>query len=278
MRNGKSLTTASLIIALVTALMTLIGPSRHALAAGHRFLTLSDMGDFGIAESANNNAISGATYKHGILLVGNNAYVTLFPHKFPGYAAFTTAVGVDDGSVNNHPGKVTLLVTVDGKLVKTITKSYGQAATVLTVPFGQASQIKLTLHSKQKKQMYMLLGNPAVRTIMPKAGGSGSGTGSGAGSGTGSGPAVGSGTTTLRLSAASVAAGSQETALITTAANTMFTLVITYPGGTQQVLGPKKASADGHFAYSWVVPSGMAGPAHVVVVGNGVAQATFTIQ
>ncbi|MGH2347042.1 MAG: NPCBM/NEW2 domain-containing protein [Chloroflexota bacterium] len=275
MSTGKSITTASLIIALILALTILIDPSRHALAAGQRFLTLSDMGDFNFAEGANNNAISGATYKYGTLLAGNNAYVTLFTHKFPGYAAFTAAVGVEDGSVDNHPGTAILSVTVDGKLVKTITKSYGQAATTLTVPFGQASQIKLTLHENQKKDLYMLLGNPAVVTRVPKpvatppAFGSGSGAGNGGGVG---------GTTTLRLSAASAASGSQETALITTGANAMFTVVITYPGGTQQVLGPKKAGADGHFAYSWVVPSGVAGVARVVVVSGGVAQATFTIQ
>ena len=57
----------------------------------------------------------------------------------------------------------------------------------------------------------------------------------------------------------------------------MLTVVITYPSGSQQVLGPKKAGADGHFAYSWVVPGGMAGIVHVVVVSSSVAQATFTI-
>jgi hypothetical protein len=261
MRNGKSITTASLIIALVTALMTLIGPSRHALAAGHRFLTLSDMSDFNLAEGANNNAIAGATYKHGTLLAGNNAYVTLFTHKFSGYAAFTTAVGVEDGSVNNHPGTATLSVMVDGKLVKKITKVYGQAATTLTVPFGQASQIKLMLHQNQKQNLYLLLGNPAVLTSVPKAVATPPAFGSRSGNGNGG---VG-GATMLRLSAASVASGSQETALITTGANAPLTVVITYPGGKQQVLGPKKAGADGHFAYSWVVPS-------------GVAQATFTIK
>ncbi|HVC83273.1 MAG TPA: NPCBM/NEW2 domain-containing protein [Chloroflexota bacterium] len=265
----------SLVIALVVALTTVIGPSRHALAAGPRVLTLSDMGDFSGAEGANNNAIAGATYAKATLLGTNNAYVTLFTHHFPGYAAFTTAVGVEDGSADNHSGTATLVVTVDGKLVKTIAKVYGQAATTLTVPFGQASQIKLTLHMdpNPKKDLYMLLGNPTVLTSVPKSVAAPPAFGSGASGGNG-----GSGKTTLTLFSASVAAGSQETALITTGANAALTVVITYPGGTQQVLGPKKAGPDGHFAYSWVVPGGIAGVARVVVVSSGVAQATFTIQ
>ncbi|HVA92308.1 MAG TPA: hypothetical protein VNL71_20985 [Chloroflexota bacterium] len=268
----------SLVIALVVALTAVIGPSRHALAAGPRVLTLSDLGDFSGAEGANNNSISGETYAKATLLVGNNSYVTLFTHHFPGYAAFTTAVGVEDGSVDSHSGTATLLVTVDGRLVKTINKVYGQIATILTVPFGQASQIKLTLHvdPNPKKDLYMLLGNPTVVTSVPKsvapppAFGSGGGNGGGGNSG--------GGKTTLTLFSASVAAGSQETALITTGANASLTIVINYPNGTQQVLGPKKAGPDGHFAYSWVVPGGMAGPARVLVDSNGVAQATFTIQ
>jgi hypothetical protein len=108
----------------------------------------------------------------------------------------------------------------------------------------------------------------------PPAFGSGPGTGSG-----GSGAAAnGGGKTTLKLFSASVASGGQETALITTGPNAMLTVVITYPSGSQQVLGPKKAGADGHFAYSWVVPGGMAGIVHVVVVSGSVAQATFTIK
>ncbi|HEY8286311.1 MAG TPA: hypothetical protein VIJ28_18140 [Chloroflexota bacterium] len=156
-----------------------------------------------------------------------------------------------------------------------IAKVYGQAATMLTVPFGQASQIKLTLHENQKKQLYILLGNPTVLTSVPKPVAAPPSFGSGGNSG---GSGAGGGKTTLKLLSPSVASGSQETALITTGANAALTLVITYPDGTQQVLGPKKAGADGHFAYGWVVPGGMAGVTRVVAISSGVAQATFTIQ
>ncbi|HXT38031.1 MAG TPA: NPCBM/NEW2 domain-containing protein [Chloroflexota bacterium] len=273
LRNRKSLTPISLIITLVMALSTLLGPSRQALAAGPRVITGSDLADFNGIEGDNNGSISGATYAKGILMAGDKAFITLDTHHFPGYTAFTTAVGVGDGSVDDHPGTASVLVTVDGRLVKTITKPYGQAATILTVPFGQASQIKLTLHENQKKGLYILLGNPAVLTNVPKAAATPPAFGSGGGNGGGS----GGGKTTLTLFSASVAAGSQETALITTGANAALTVVITYPGGTQQVLGPKKAGPDGHFAYSWTVPGGIAGVARVVVVSSGVAQATFTI-
>lgn len=269
--EGKPARRISLIVALIVSLITLFSPHQHVLAAGPRVITLSDMGDESGAEGANNSAIAGATYKYGTLLAFNNAYVTLFTHKFPGYGAFTTAVGVVDGSVDAHPGTATVSVTVDGKLVKRITKAYGQAATIFTVPFGQASQIKLTLHENQPKGLYILLGNPTVVTSVAKPVATPPAIGSGSG-------VAGSARTMLKLFSASVATGGQETALITTNANASLTVVITYPGGTQQVVGPKKAGGDGHFAYSWVVPGGVAGVVRVVVVSSGVAQATFIIQ
>ena len=166
-------------------LLILFGPSLHTRAAGSSVLTVSEWSDFSGAEGANNNAVSGVT--SGCILVGNNAYVTLFTHKYPGYAAFTTAVGVEDGSVDAHPGTATVSVTVDGKLVKTIAKEYGQAATRLTIPFGQSSQIKLTLHENQPKALYVLLGNPSVLRSLPGA------------AGTGSMPVAGNGQTTSRF-------------------------------------------------------------------------------
>src|SRR3977135_2856505 len=131
---GSRTIPVALCVALVLAFTALLGPTHTTLAAGPRVLTLSDMSDFNLAEGANNNAIAGAPYKVATLLVGNNAYVTLFPHKFPGYTTFTTAVGVEDSSVDAHSGTATLSVTVDGKLVKTIAKIYGQVATTLTIP------------------------------------------------------------------------------------------------------------------------------------------------
>ena len=215
------------------------------------------------------------------LLGTSGAYVTLYTHHFPGYAAFTVAVGIEDGS-ENHPGTVTVSATIDGRVFKNITKSYGQAATQLTVPFGQASQIKISMHDNQKQTFYVLLGNPTVVTSVPKAVATPPAFGTGAGTGSGTSGTAGKGNsgakTTLKLFSPSVASGSQETALITTTPNAMLTVVITYPSGSQQVLGPKKAGADGNFAYSWMVPAGMAGIVHVVVVSSSVAQATFIIQ
>jgi hypothetical protein len=264
----------SLLFALLVSLLTLFGSHSPTLAAGPRILTLSDMSDFSGAEGANNNTIAGATYKYAILLADNHAYVTILPHAFPGYAAFTTAVGVEDGDADNHPGTATLVVTVDGRRVKTIAKVYDQAATTLTVPFGQASQIKLTLVENQPRDLYLLLGNPAVVPSIPKPIATPPSFGSSGYSGKG---AAGN-ETTLKMFSASVTAGSQETALITTGANAVLTVVIRYPGGSQQVVGPRKAGADGHFAYSWTVPRGVTGLVRVVVVSSSVVQATFTIQ
>jgi hypothetical protein len=271
--NKTRKSSIALIVALILALATLAGPSRHALAAGKRVLSLSDMSDFSGAEGANGAAIAGATYAKATLLAFNNAYVTLFTHKWPGYTAFTVAVGVEDGTADDHPGTVTVAVTVDGKPFKSITKTYGQAATQLTVPFGHASQIKLVTHENQKNGLYVLLGNAMVVTSVPKPVATPPAFGSGGNGGNG-----GSGKTTLSLFSASVTAGSQETALITTGANASLTIVINYPNGTQQVVGPKKAGADGHFAYSWNVPGGMTGITRVLVDSSGVAQGTFTIK
>src|SRR5438105_1153168 len=102
--HGSRTTPISMCIALIVALTALLGATHATLAAGPRVLTLSDMSDFNLAEGANNGAISGVTYKVATLLVGSNAYVTLFPHKFPGYTTFTTAVGVEDSSVDAHSG------------------------------------------------------------------------------------------------------------------------------------------------------------------------------
>ena len=260
-------------------LTALLGPGHRALAAGPRVLTLSDMGDQFGAEGANGAAISGVTYAKATLLVLNKAYVTLFTHAFPGYAAFTVAVGVEDGAEDAHAGTVTISVSADGKILNTSTKAYGQAATQLTVPFGTSSQIKVSMHDNQKAGFYVLLGNPAVVAGIPKAVATPPAFGTGGNGGNG-GTTGGSGVrkTTLTLFSASVAAGSQETALITTGATAALTIVITYPGGTQQVVGPKKAGTDGHFAYSWAVPGGVAGIVRVVVVSSGIAQAPFTIQ
>jgi hypothetical protein len=234
------------------------------------------MSDFSGAEGANGSSISGVTYAKATLLAFNGSYVTLYTHKWPGYAAFTVAVGIADTSVDNHPGTTTILVTVDNKPFKSMTKSAGQAATQLTVPFGQASQIKLQIHNNQKQGLYVLLGNPTLVTSVPKAVATPPAFGSSGGTGS---IHVSAGVkTTLTLFSASVTAGGQETALITTGANAVLTVVITYPGGSQQVVGPKKAGADGHFAYSWTVPGGVTGVVRVVVVSTGVAQSTFTIQ
>ncbi len=278
-RKRKPAGLIALVIALVATLSTLFGPSHPALASGPRYLQTSDMADFSGVSNWTNKTIAGENYAHAILMGTTGAYVTIAPRAYPGYAAFTVAVGIADG-FSDTSGGATLVVTVDGRVVKNISKTAGQAATTLTLPFGQSSQFKLSLKENQKKADMLMLGNASVITSVPKAAstppafGSGGGTGS-AGSGA---TAAGSGKTTLKLFSSSVASGSQETALITTTPNAMLTVVITYPSGSQQVLGPKKAGADGNFAYSWIVPSGMAGVVHVVVVSNTVAQATFTIQ
>jgi hypothetical protein len=277
LHHSKPAGLIALVIALLAALSTLLGPSHQALAAGPRYLTTSDMTDSTQVSNYTNQTIAGEKYAHDIMMTETGAYVTISPHAFPGYAAFTVAVGIADG-FGNTSGGATLVVMVDGRVVKSISKTVGQAATTLTLPFGQSSQFKLSVKENQKKAVIVMLGNASVITSVPKAAATPPAFGSGGGTGSGGTAGSTSGKTTLKLFSSSVAPGSQETALITTGPSAMLTVVITYPSGSQQVLGPKKAGADGNFAYSWMVPGGMAGIVHVVVVSSSVAQATFTIQ
>ena len=276
LHHSKPAGLTALVIALLAALSTLLGPSHQALAAGPRYLTTSDMTDSTQVSNYTNQTIAGEKYAHDIMMIETGAFVAISPHAFPGYAAFTVAVGIADG-FGNTSGGATLVVMVDGRVVKSISKTVGQAATTLTLPFGQSSQFKLLVKENQKKAVIVMLGNASVITSVPKAAATPPAFGSGGGTGNGGTAGSTSGKTTLKLFSASVAPGSQETALITTSPSAMLTVVITYPSGSQQVLGPKKAGADGNFAYSWIVPGGMAGIVHVVVISSSVAQATFTI-
>jgi hypothetical protein len=268
------------VFALLIACSTLIETDRGAYAAGSRPVTSGDWGDFSGSENGAGNAIAGVTYKQAVLLAFNNSYITLYPGKFPGYAALTVAVGIPDGSTTNHPGTETITFTKDGTLFKKITKSYGQLATMVTVPFGKASQIKIQIHDNQKQGFYIVLGNPTVVATVPKAvatpepiaGGNGGNSGTTGGGST-------TGKTTLKLFSSTVSAGGQETALITAGHGAELTVVITYPNGSQLVLGPKKAGADGNFAYTWTIPAGVKGKVHITVVSySTVASSTFTVQ
>lgn len=56
------------------------------------------------------------------------------------------------------------------------------------------------------------------------------------------------------------------------------TLVISYPGGGEQVIGPTPAPASGRYTYSLRVPASIHGTVKVVAVTGGVvSQASFTV-
>jgi hypothetical protein len=84
--------------------------------------------------------------------------------------------------------------------------------------------------------------------------------------------------TTLHLFSTSVAPGGQQVALVFTAPFAMTSMVITYPDGSQQVVGPQRAGPDGHFGYAWTLPGDIFGTVHVTVDSAGrVAQGSFTV-
>ncbi len=146
-------------LALTTA--TLLGAARPAHAAGPRALTLQDFSDTLEADNATgtpDGIVSGVRFTHAILLHTHGATMSYFTHKFPGYVALSFVVGVPDSGTAGDTCE--LLLTVDGKQVKDLTKSYGQVGTKLVVPFGHASLIKLTVGEKTAPSCYLTIGDP----------------------------------------------------------------------------------------------------------------------
>jgi hypothetical protein len=111
------------------------------------------------------------------------------------------------------------------------------------------------------------LDNVQVRAIQSAAGGQTPGTGPGAQ------PAP----LTVKLAAASLASGAQQTIQATAANGASVALVVDYPDGSQLVV-PGHAGSDGHYSYSWALPSSVHGTVKVWLdAGGSVAQATFTV-
>ena len=83
----------------------------------------------------------------------------------------------------------------------------------------------------------------------------------------------------LTFLSASVSPGSQQAALVATAANASVVIVVTYPDGSQTVIGPKRTTADGKLVYTWSIPKNVHGTVQVAAVSaGGVAQSSFVVQ
>ncbi len=130
------------VAALTLAATTLLANAQSTRAAGPRALTFADFGGVSAAEDAPHSLVGGASYAHAIKLDFYSSKVALFAHKFPGYASFSFAVGVPDDVAAGSTRE--LVVTVDGKKVRDITKAYGQPATTITISLVGATVIGLT--------------------------------------------------------------------------------------------------------------------------------------
>ncbi len=127
-------------------------PTHTVLAAGARsprLLTLADFTDQQGAQDVSDTAdgtVSGVRYAHAISLGIHAAAITLFTHRYSGYAELALDIGIADSA--NSDRRSTLVVTADGKPAdatpaSVIVKSYGQAVTHVVVRFGKADTITL---------------------------------------------------------------------------------------------------------------------------------------
>ncbi len=153
----KPMTPLRIIAALALAGTTLLASAQTTRASGPRALTLADFGGVSNAANAPHGSVGGASYTHAIELNFFSSKIVLFAHKFPGYASFSVAVGVPDDVAADSTRE--LVVAVDGKTVKDITKTYGQPATTITIPLGGVTSVSLTDASGDG----IIVANPTLR-------------------------------------------------------------------------------------------------------------------
>lgn len=73
--------------------------------------------------------------------------------------------------------------------------------------------------------------------------------------------------------------GEEELALVFTLPRAYVTLLITYPHAKPVVIGPRRATVNGYFAYAWTLPYSVRELVRVTAVtSNGVAERTLTIK
>jgi hypothetical protein len=173
-----------------------------------------------------------------------------------GYNTVTFLLGTDDASPT---GTIASLVVLrDHVFYKGFAVHSGMAAIRVIIPFLGHTTVTFQVQTGSTKYILLDLGNLEALYFRPTP------------------RAV----VALRLNAPAVVNGGNQTLIVTTAPIGSFILAITYPNGTQVVVGPKQADAAGQYRYAWSIPSGMTGTVHVVLIeGSGkITQAGFTIR
>jgi len=188
------------------------------------------------------------------------AEVSLNVQLLRGYNAVRVQLGLADGGTNGV--LATIAVDRDGVPYRVFKVKQGMLALPAVIPFGGHRVLHFFVQAQHPYPVGgaadMILGAPTA--VLQGA------------HGPGTGPSV-----SLALGATTVQPGALLPISVTTAPSAPVTLVISYPGGGQQVIGPTPAPASGKFNYTLRVPATVHGTVGVVAVTGGVvSQASFT--
>ena len=249
---------------IAVSLLLLIGTlwqSAPAHALAPRPLTDGDFFNASVGTGVVGDlSIDGEHYKGGLAVLFNGLYdnparVSIAAHALVGYNAMVFKAGFTDGSVGDT---AQLQIYRDNRPYRTVILRNGTPALAVQILFGGARAIELSIGDN----LYTTLALNSRRIGLAE-------------------PlailATGRGVS-LALGATIVQPGAVLPIAVTTAPSAPVTLVISYPGGGQKVIGPTPAPASGKFSYTLRVPETVHGTVGVVAVTGGVvSQATFTV-
>jgi len=241
-------------LAALLLIASLLWQSAPAHALAPRPLTSNDFFDYQpytYIGFSGGLIINGEHYKDGIgchAVSGYPVRVSLNAHALIGYNAVVFKAGFQEGSGGTT---AELRISRDNRLYRTVTLHNGFPARTIQVLFAGAGTIEFTLSAGADERL--ALAEPTA--IL----------------------AIGHGVS-LALGATSVQPGALQPIAVTIAPGAPVTLVISYPGGGEQVIGPTPAPASGRYTYSLRVPASTHGTVKVVAVTGGVvSQASFTV-
>ena len=249
---------------IAVSLLLLIGTlwqSAPAHALAPRPLTDGDFFNASVGTGVVGDlSIDGEHYKGGLAVPFNGVYdnparVSIAAHALVGYNAMVFKAGFIDGSAGDT---AQLQIYRDNRPYRTVILRNGTPALAVQILFGGARAIELSIGDNLYTTL--ALNSRRIGLAVPMAI-----------------LATGRGVS-LALGATSVQPGALLPIAVTTAPSAPVTLVISYPGGGQKVIGPTPAPASGRFTYALQVPATVHGTVRVVAVTGGVvSQATFTV-
>jgi hypothetical protein len=254
-----------LLVCVVLLAASLCSITATAQALAPRPLTRNDFfatsGGFDSARASFVAKVAGAKLGPAATFALNGNYPDTATASFNatllhGYNTVTFLLGIDDAS---HAGTIaSLIVLRDHVFYKGFAVHSGMAAIQVTIPFLGYTLITFQAQTGSTNYTLLDLGNLETIDLTPTH------------------PAA----VALTLNLSSVVSGGLQMVFVSTAPNGSVILAITYPNGTQVVVGPELADDAGMFRYAWNVPSGVTGTVHVVLIeGSGkITQVSFTIQ